>query len=404
MNYPVIILFRNDKYSDIDMFFERNKKVLLCTTHITNNKDELNKLFNPNYHILITYGNNEKEYVDDVMSIIAPRMTNRWIHKTTITDVEEFNYNVNYCYINNVIEIRKHTRPIFSIFSTCYNSYQKIHRAYNSILAQTFNDWEWVIMDDSPDDAHFNYLREQLGNDNRIRLYKRDKNSGNIGNVKNEVCGLCRGQYILELDHDDEIMPHLLSDAVNIFENDSNIGFVYTDFINMYEDERPFKYDEPICKGYGSYYKQKYNGNWHNVYITPNINNITLTHLVCCPNHARIWRKSTLDECEGYSEFLYICDDYELLLRTCINTKVAKLNKMSYIQYMNDNNNNFSLIRGSEINRIGPKYISPMFYSKYDVHSIMKNNDAYEDEHYIHNHSKIWERTSYKHKYYNKST
>jgi len=70
-----------------------------------------------------------------------------------------------------------------------------------------------------------------------------------------------------------------------------------------------------------------------------------------------------------------------------------------YIQYMNDGGNNFSNIRNSEINRIGPKYISPMFYEKYNVHNKMKECNAYEDEKYIVNQSLIWKRgTEYQHK------
>jgi hypothetical protein len=69
---------------------------------------------------------------------------------------------------------------------------------------------------------------------------------------------------------------------------------------------------------------------------------------------------------------------------------------------MNDNNNNFSLIRNGEINRIGPNYISPMFYDIFNIQNHMKTLDAYEDEKYITNHSKIWKRDdSYVHKYCN---
>jgi hypothetical protein len=66
---------------------------------------------------------------------------------------------------------------------------------------------------------------------------------------------------------------------------------------------------------------------------------------------------------------------------------------------MNDGGNNFSNIRNAEINRLGPKYISPMFYEKYNVHHKMKECNAYEDEKYIVNQSLIWKRgTEYQHK------
>jgi hypothetical protein len=70
---------------------------------------------------------------------------------------------------------------------------------------------------------------------------------------------------------------------------------------------------------------------------------------------------------------------------------------------MNNNGNNFSFIRNNEINRIGPHYISPIFYHKFNIHDEMKKLDAYEDEIYVNNHSQIWKRDeSYEHKYCNK--
>ena len=49
---------------------------------------------------------------------------------------------------------------------------------------------------------------------------------------------------------------------------------------------------------------------------------------------------------------------------------------------MNANNNNFSLIRNSEINRIGPQFISPMFFDRYKVNDKMKELDSFEKEQY----------------------
>ena len=404
MKYPYIIFYRFEKFASVDNFFIENNEKLDCSLFFTSDKEDLNKLFDSNYQILITYGDNESEYILNVTSIIANRMCNRWIHFKDISNIGEFNRAVNYCFIHNCTFERENVRPIFSVFTPTYNSYHKIIRAYNSLKNQTLKDWEFVIIDDSPDDDHFNFLRELMINDSRVRLYRKSENNGNIGNVKNEAVGLCRGKYVLEFDHDDEILPFVLKDAATYFDNNPEVGFIYMDCISLYENGNNHFYGDFICKGYGSYYCQKYNGKWVYVYNTPNINNITLSHLVCCPNHPRIWRKTALIEAGNYCEFLPICDDYEILLRTAITTKIAKIHKFGYIQYMNDNNNNFSLIRNGEINRIGPNYISPIFYEQMKINERMKELDAHEDEKYIHENSKIWKRddTMYEHKYCNK--
>ena len=278
MKYPFVYFLRFEKYKEIDNFIEQNKSKFNCSIKIINHEEinSLNNLFNSNYHILVTYGEDDESYIPLVHQIIVNRMRSRWIHKKSISNIEEFNKHVNYCYINNVIIERKKTRPVFSIFTSCYNSYEKINRAYTGLKSQTLKDWEWVILDDSSDDKHFEFLKKLTKNEKRIRLYKRDCNSGNIGNVKNETIGLCRGKYIIELDHDDIILPDVLDEATCVFENDPEVGFIYMDFINLYENGKNFSYGDFICKGYGGYYKQKYKEKWVNVYITPNINNIML--------------------------------------------------------------------------------------------------------------------------------
>jgi hypothetical protein len=104
----------------------------------------------------------------------------------------------------------------------------------------------------------------------------------------------------------------------------------------------------------------------------------------------------------NYSEFLPVSDDYELLLRTAVNTKMVRIPKLSYVQYMNNNNNNFSLIRNSEINRLCKMHLYPQCYDKYKINEKMKEMDAFEDPVYSQNCSQIWKRDNYEYKYCNK--
>jgi glycosyltransferase involved in cell wall biosynthesis len=412
MKYPFILFFRDDKYKYIDSIIRDNSDNLDCTLHIINKKEKLNNLFKQIYPLLIIFSTEEKEYSEILNEYFNDNnnsnnsnnsIYNRIIHISEITNVSEFNNIVNQKYINICSLDRIHVRPIFSIFTTSFNSFEKILRAFNSLKAQTLTNWEWIIVDDSPDDSNFIFFKEKMANDSRIRMYRRFENNGYIGNVKNEAISLCRGKYLLELDHDDEILPFVLKESAELFDLKPEIGFIYMDFINIYENGNNFWYGDNISKGYGSYYCQKYNDKWVYVYNTPNINNITLSHLACCPNHPRIWRKDLLIKIGNFCEYLPICDDYEIILRTALNTKIAKITKFGYIQYMNNENNNFSLIRNAEINRIGPKYISPIYYYKFNIHQKMKLLGAYEDEKYLNNdYTAIWKRgQDYEHKFCN---
>lgn len=410
MKYPYIIFFRYDEHSYIDNFFEINKDNLLCSVYIINNKEDLNILFNCSYQVLVTYNpgptgpnsTNSKDIFSEVNSVIGDSMRLQWLHISNKNiDIDNFNSMVNYCYMSTVTMPHESVRPIFSIFTTCYKSYDKIKRAYDSIKLQKLKHWEWVILDDTPEPEHFTFLTNMFKNDQRIRLYKRSGNSGNIGHVKNEAVSLCRGKYVIELDHDDEILPDVLQDATNVFNSDDEIGFIYMDYINLYENKENFKYGDFYSLGYAGYYRQKYNNRWVFVACHGNINNITLSHIVSIPNHPRIWRRKTLLEIGNYSEYLPISDDYELFIRTAVKTKIAKISKLGYIQYMNDGGNNFSYIRNGEINRLR-YHLTDHCYKKYNVQEVMKQLNAHEDEKYMNEHVQIWKCDNYDYKYCNK--
>lgn len=389
MKYPFVIFYRDDKVNYIDKFFITNSEKLCCTIFIANSLENIKNLYNCNFHILINFCN---ALDDKILKVISKDMLVRCIDANIVDNIDTFNKIVNEKYIYLCAINRTLIRPIFSVFTSSFNSFDKILRVYNSLMNQTLLNWEWVIVDDSTDDNNFEFLKSKFNSEPRIRLFKRSKNNGSIGNVKNEAIGLCRGKYLLEMDHDDELLPYVLQDATDVFDKQHDVGFVYMDCACLYENGNNQWFGDFICKGYGGYYSQKYNDKWLLVYITPNINNVTMSHLVCCPNHPRIWRKDVLLDIGSYCELLPICDDYEILLRTFLNTKVAKIHRLGYIQYMNNENNNFSLIRNSEINRIGPQYISPIYFNIFKVNQKMKENNAYDDEAYIYNSSKIWER------------
>ena len=368
--YPNVLVYSKDFYS----FFTEHCDEFTFTIRIVT-LDEITLLFQCKYALLVTYG--------DCFLDLPERLLRRWI-KLPSLDVNVINAHVVDAYMKLILTPQ---RPVFSIFTTCFHSYDKIHRAYQSVLRQTLRDWEWVILDDSIDEGHYAFLKGVL-TDPRIRLYKHEHH-GFIGNVKQEAVSLCRGDYVLELDHDDEIVPSLLSDAAKVFE-DTEVGFVYTDYCNLYENGDPFHYGDYFSLGYGGYYRQFYEGKWVYVAMSPNINSTTLSHIVSIPNHARMWRRKVLLDMGNYNEYLPICDDYELLLRTAVHTKMVRIPKLGYIQYMNAHANNFSLIRNSEINRLR-EHLTPLLYEKLHILSVMEQQGGIDTSDL----SPIWKRTSY---------
>ncbi len=371
--YPLVVFlhhkkdklhdYLNSQFLNIQFAYEvveynASKKDLIQKT--------INKFHSEEYNVLVTVGNDWKEFID-IHSYLVPKINKKWIHLSMneiTSNIQDVNRRILNCFIN-YLPLR--IRPKISCFTTSFKSFEKIMRPFHSLQKQTFQDWEWVIIDDSDDDKHFKYMKEHVSSkDHRIRYFRKDYNNGNIGNVKNEAVSLCRGEYVLELDHDDEILPDCLEEIVAGFDKYPEVGFIYMNFAECYEDFKPFTYGKGWGMGYGDYYTQDYNGHTFQVATSVDINDLTMSNIVGVPNHPRAWRKSVLTEIGNYSECLPIADDYEILVLTALKTKMLKINKFAYIQYKNSGNNNFSLIRNGEITKL-QKEISHHYYQKFDI-------------------------------------
>ena len=68
-----------------------------------------------------------------------------------------------------------------------------------------------------------------------------------------------------------------------------------------------------------------------------NINPKTIRHIVGVPNHIRAWRRSTYSEIGGHNRSLTIADDFELVIRSFLKSKICRIPKLSYIQFLYNN-------------------------------------------------------------------
>ena len=105
--------------------------------------------------------------------------------------------------------------PVVSILMPVYNTALYLREAMDSILSQTFTDFELIVLDDcSPDDAE-SILDSYT--DPRIVRYKGEKNEG-LSNVLNVGIGMARGKYIARMDSDDISLPERLQVQVDYLE------------------------------------------------------------------------------------------------------------------------------------------------------------------------------------------
>ena len=111
--------------------------------------------------------------------------------------------------------------------------------------------------------------------------------------------------------------------------------------------------------GYGKYRQEERGGVTYQVSESANINPKTVRHIVAMPNHLRTWRKSVYDEVGGHSEFMHVVDDYELMVRTFLETRMAHVPALCYIQYRNAVGNT-TFTRNKEIQRL-VRYVSSWY-------------------------------------------
>ncbi len=254
----------------------------------------------------------------------------------------------------NVCDGRKRFsgQPLVSVFTATYRTgFERLKRAFESLKRQTRTDWEWVIFDDSDDSGEtFEIIRKFSELDFRVRVFRGSKNSGVVGQVKYQAARLCKGQILVELDHDDALTPRCLLNVAAAFEAFPDAGFAYSNCCEISESYQVLKYGDGWAFGYGSYRDEWFDGFCYGVAVSADINCRTIRHITSAPNHVRAWRKDVYDKIGGHCCELHVCDDYELIVRTFLATKMIHIDHFGYIQYFDGNNTQST--RNPEIQRI----------------------------------------------------
>lgn len=121
-----------------------------------------------------------------------------------------------------------------TIIMPSYDSEKFIIESVESVLAQTYSNWELIIVDDcSPDDSN-RIITKYVDNDSRIKLIKLQKNSGPAV-ARNTAIEAASGRYIAFLDSDDVWLPNKLEKQIK-FMQDNDLAFTYSSYKLVGED------------------------------------------------------------------------------------------------------------------------------------------------------------------------
>lgn len=125
--------------------------------------------------------------------------------------------------------------PLVSIIVPCYNQAQYLDESLQSVLGQTYINWECIIVNDGSPDHTEEIAKKWVEKDNRF-VYLFQENWGICG-ARNFGIAHSTGVYILALDADDKIAMEYISFCINEFFNDKSLSLVYTNAAFFQEKE-----------------------------------------------------------------------------------------------------------------------------------------------------------------------
>ena len=195
------------------------------------------------------------------------------------------------------------SNSLVSIIVPCYNQAQFLPETLESIMQQTYENWECIVVNDGSPDNTDEIVKTWMTKDSRIQYLKKE-NTG-VCDTRNKGVALAKGIYILPLDADDKIVPRYIEEAIKEFEKDSELKLVYCETIlfgvvNKQELGAPYLFETMLSEN--------------------------LIH------HAAIFKKSDFDATIGYNLNMYDgLEDWDFWL-TLLNPedKVVKLDGFYY--------------------------------------------------------------------------
>jgi len=125
--------------------------------------------------------------------------------------------------VAEVVKGETNGEPMVSVLITVYNREKYVATAIESVLAQTYRNFELIITDDCSRDPSLQ-IAQRYQADRRVKVYRNERNLGDYAN-RNRAASLAKGKYLKYVDADDLIYPHCLETMVHAMEMFPQAGF-----------------------------------------------------------------------------------------------------------------------------------------------------------------------------------
>lgn len=311
--------------------------------------------FNPD--VILTFGN-----IPSALDVFAFETRKKWVNLSAESSAGEIVKAVEICYGESLWKENANQRynPLISVYTPTFNAGDFLNDTYQSLKDQTYTNWEWVVVDDASTDGTWDRLVEIARLDPRVRPFQSGRPTRKIGAMKDMATRLCRGEYLVELDHDDMLVDVALAEIKEAFK-DKNIGMVYSNWAEFFENGTPHRYDQDGTAG-SDFWKDRYRtteyrGRKYEEAFAPDIYESFGPHFTEChgwwltlgPNHVRAFRASTFRELGGYNPNLPVADDWDLFVRFFMRSLCRRVEKMLYLYRFLDAGGNTTNTRNKSI-------------------------------------------------------
>lgn len=136
--------------------------------------------------------------------------------------------------------------PLVCVVMPAYNAAEYIKDAVLSVMAQTYKNWELLIIDDGSTDTTSEIVEKIAAEDSRISYIKNEKNMG-VARTRNRGMDLCKGDYIAFLDSDDMWHPEKLKEQIKCME-ENKADLSYTSYALVNREGEKIKEDYLVPK------------------------------------------------------------------------------------------------------------------------------------------------------------
>ncbi|TGA73366.1 glycosyltransferase family 2 protein [Aliivibrio fischeri] len=191
-------------------------------------------------------------------------------------------------------------KPLVSIIINCYNSDLYLKETIDSVISQTYENWEIIFWDNQSTDSSAEIVKSY--SDNRIKYFYSSKHT-TLGEGRNLALKMIKGEFFKFLDADDIIYPDHLSKLIPLFDND-NVGIIYSNAHIFYQEKNVYKINDKYIRPSGFIFHS-----WINEYnvLLPSV--IVRTSCLNCLNE---WFDNRFSMVEEFDFLLRIASTYNV--------------------------------------------------------------------------------------------